>query len=162
MENNYREILIKRNPRSTDGLIRVGLIALTAAMAVLGIIFMPVFLLGAVAAGVACWLILPRLDVEYEYLYVGGDMDIDMIMSRQKRKRCCSLDLKDLETLSPWTGNASGGKVEDYTSGEHGKNTWAGVYRIEGEAKTYLLELDRELVDDMWKRAPRKVQRQER
>ena len=37
-----------------------------------------------------------------------------------------------------------------------------GVYRIEGGAKTYLLELDRELVDDMWKRAPRKVQRQER
>lgn len=29
----------------------------------------------------------PKTDVEYEYLFINGDFDIDMIMSKTKRKK---------------------------------------------------------------------------
>ena len=40
-----------------------------------------------------------RLDLEYEYLYVNGDLDIDKIMGKQKRKRVFSMNVNDLELL---------------------------------------------------------------
>ena len=37
--------------------------------------------IGVIAATV---ILIRRLDVEYEYLYVNGDLDIDKIMHRQR------------------------------------------------------------------------------
>ena len=43
-------------------------------------------LVPAIALGIACYFVIPKTDLEYEYLFVNGELDIDMIMSKSKRK----------------------------------------------------------------------------
>lgn len=33
-------------------------------------------------------VLFKRFDLEFEYLYVNGDLDIDKIMAKQKEKEC--------------------------------------------------------------------------
>ena len=44
-------------------------------------------LVPAIALGIACYFVIPKTDLEYEYLFVNGELDIDMIMSKSKRKK---------------------------------------------------------------------------
>lgn len=43
-------------------------------------------LVPAIALGIACYFVIPKTDLEYEYLFVNGELDIDMIMSKSKGK----------------------------------------------------------------------------
>ena len=66
----------------------------------LGIFFMPVILVAGLALGWAAWMAFQRLRVEYEYLYVNGELDIDTIYGRVKRKKTASFDLNDLQAAA--------------------------------------------------------------
>ncbi len=46
------------------------------------------------------WLITSR-SVEYEYIVTNGDLDIDMIIAKKKRKRIFSASCKDFEIVAP-------------------------------------------------------------
>ena len=58
-------------------------------------------LVPAIALGVACYFVIPKTDLEYEYLFVNGELDIDMIMSKSKRKRVKSLQLAEADLVAP-------------------------------------------------------------
>ena len=45
--------------------------------------------------------VIPKTDLEYEYLFVNGELDIDMIMSKSKRKRVKSLQLAEADLVAP-------------------------------------------------------------
>ena len=164
MGDTYKEILVKRKSRPTDGLIRIGLIALTVLCAAAGLFVHILMLIPAIGLGVACYFLLPSFDLEYEYLYVNGDIDVDKIMSRQKRKKAASFDLAELEICAP-TGSheldsyLSGGnaKIADYTSGEENVKFWTVICNHNGERTGAMLELDETVIGDLWRRAPRKV-----
>ena len=164
MGDSYKEILVKKNSRPTDGLIRIGLIALTVLAAAAGLFVNILLLVPAIALGVACYFLLPALDLEYEYLYVNGDIDVDKIMNRQKRKRAASFDLEELEIAAP-TGsheldsylNGGNTKIADYTSGGENVKSWTIICNHNGERKGAMLELDDTVIADLWRRAPRKV-----
>ena len=64
----------------------------TLFLLALGIFFMPVILVAGLALGWAAWMAFQRLRVEYEYLYVNGELDIDTIYGRVKRKKAASFD----------------------------------------------------------------------
>ena len=82
MSDLYSEFLVKKEPTTKDAVIKYGMIILTAVAAAAGLMFSFVFLLAAVVLGVACYFIVPRTDLEYEYLFVNGEMDIDMVMAK--------------------------------------------------------------------------------
>ena len=68
MSDLYSEFLVKKEPTTKDAVIKYGMIILTAVAAAAGLMFSFVFLLAAVVLGVACYFIVPRTDLEYEYL----------------------------------------------------------------------------------------------
>ena len=95
----YSEILVKRQSGSTDMLKKGGLIALILLLAAGGIVFTPILLLAAVVLGAVAWFfIFPLFHVEYEYLIVNKELDIDAIYAQQKRKTVAKYDL---ETRGP-------------------------------------------------------------
>ena len=94
MSDLYIELLVKKKKTSTDTLLKVLMIGATVIFVLGGILFNPIILLLAVVMGVVDYFKLPSLDLEYEYLYVNGELDIDKIMSKQKRKRVGSYDMK--------------------------------------------------------------------
>ena len=164
MNDGYEEILVKRQPKTTDVLLKGLVIALAVIPAAFGLLFafLPALAIGVVLGFVGYYLLLPQLDVEYEYLYVGGDIDIDKIMSKRKRKKVGSYDKDNLEILAP-TGSdhlasyLKNGKVLDYTSGDPNVKSWTAVYGGDKDSTIVRMELTEEIAQDMRRYAPRKV-----
>ncbi len=165
MSDLYREILVKRKKTPVMNILRILLIAATAVLAVAGLMIAWPLIIGAAAAGVGSYFVSGRLEQEYEYLYVNGDFDIDVIYNMQKRKRAASYDADNLEIFAPYRShqldswkNKNGLTVRDFTSGEENRSVWAGVYSADKGEEMVLLELDdSSLVNDLRRIAPRKV-----
>lgn len=164
MNDGYEEILVKRSKTAADTLVRGLIIGVTAVLLAVGIfLFNPIFLaLGMILGLLAYYLILPNYDLEYEYLYVSGDIDIDKIMAKRKRKRVASYSKDNLEIMAP-TGSdhlasyLKDAKVKDYTSADPSVKTWTLVYGGEHSSEAVRLELTDEIAQDMRRFAPRKV-----
>ncbi len=163
MSDLYREILVPRKTPVQNKLAKAGLIVLTVLGFLAGMVFIPLMLLG-IAGIVACVFLMPKLEVEYEYLYVNGDLDIDAIYSRQKRKRIAEYHVEELEILAPEKSHAldsyrnkSGIKVRDFTSGEPDKKAYAMVMNKEKGQELVKVEIDEVVLGDLRRLAPRKV-----
>jgi hypothetical protein len=167
MNDLYQEILVKKKASAKDTALKILVIAVTVLMLAAGVLlFTPLLLVGAILCFVDFYFLLPQFDLEYEYLYVNGDIDVDRIKNRERRKRIGSYELANMEIIAP-TGshdldsylNNKNAKVIDYTSGEENAKSYTAVYNGEGKMEIVKLEITREIVEDMRRRSPRKVSR---
>lgn len=165
MGDLYQEILIQRKTPVVNKLIKVVAIALTALFLAGGFLLLNllVLILG-IALGVGCFFLLPRLEVEFEYLYVNGELDIDAIYSKQKRKRIGSYDMEELEILAPEKSHAldhylsqSGVKIRDFTSGDPQTKSYIMIFSKEQKREILKVELNDVILNDVRRIAPRKV-----
>ena len=83
MSDYYTEQLVKKRPDAKDLAIKTGLIVLTVLTVLIVFIF-PVGLILPILAIVLDVIMFRRLNVEYEYLYVNGDLDIDHEPGQEK------------------------------------------------------------------------------
>lgn len=162
MGDFYAEKLVKKKSTGKDVLIKAVLIALTvlALLSVFVVIFGVFLVLLMIGLDL---LIIRSLDVEYEYQYFNGDIDIDKIMHKERRKNVFSANIKDMELLAPSGtpkldsyGNAS---VYDFTSGYGNAPVYEMIIAENGVTKRVLFEPDDKMVEGIWMQAPRKVVR---
>lgn len=115
----------------------------------------------AVAFGVANYFLTLYSNVEYEYLYVDKELQIDCILGKTKRKRRETLDLNELVILAPVRSH----ELDSYRSGNYKKADYSSGEK-ENEQKKYMLivndkqivfEPTEELVKTIRMFAPRKV-----
>ena len=157
MSDLYQEILIKKETTAGKKLLKLGIIAALALLVLVSMLLSPFILVIAVILGFVAWMFLiPRLDVEYEYLYVNGELDIDVIYSKQKRKKVASY-----EVIAPANSHAldsyKSEKVRDFTSGKNAKNEYIAIYNKDGKRDAIKVELNDTILNDMRRMAPRKV-----
>ena len=105
--------------------------------------------------------LIRRLDVEYEYLYVNGDLDIDKIMHKAKRKRIFSTNIDNMELLAP-EGNEGinqfrNAKVVDYSSGSADARRYVLVVADNGQVTKLVFEPNDDIIEGIFLMAPRKV-----
>ena len=81
MSDVYTEILVPKKVTAPDIFVKVILILLTGASIAAGVIVRPAFLIAAAVFLLLDILLIPRLSVEYEYLYINGELDVDKIFS---------------------------------------------------------------------------------
>lgn len=144
MNDTYYEQLVSRKSKPIDYVIRFLVIFVIIAIAFFGmpfIGFLAIFV--AVLVGfLAFYFVIPRLNVEYEYVLLNHDMDIDAIYSQAKRKRLFSFDIKEAEIVAP----ANSPRLQSYTptktlnfsSGRQQANTYA-IMINRGEQLTRIL-----------------------
>ena len=159
MNESYIEQLIKQKTTAATRVKKAAislLILLGLVLCWISIAAFPLFL-GLVALTV--WL-LKRTSLEYEYLYYAGDIDIDKIMGRQKRKRVLSTDIKNMEVLAP-TGSVELQRYQDLKvvdcSSNTGNPTYEMVVMMKGQKVRVKFEPKEEIVDGMRMYDPRKV-----
>lgn len=160
MNDIYTEQLLKKQSSSKDNRIKFILIVLT-----LGVVVMtlgnPLWLLGIfIMIGVDVW-VFRSLNVEYEYLYINGNLDIDKIMSKSRRKKVFEMEINDLEVMA-LRGEAElkmyqGLKAQDYSSGNTNSRQYEMIVIQNGEKKRIIFEPNDVIVDGMRMLAPRKV-----
>lgn len=164
MSDLYSELLVKKKRTAKDNLIKYGLIGLTALLAAAGLFLMPVLLIAAIVVGVVSYFIIPGTDLEFEYLFVNGELDIDKIMAKTKRKKVKTLNLQEADLMAPlnshrmdyYNGNQKL-KVLDFSSGDPEHKRYAIIMRDGGETCKIIIEPDEALAKNMRNCAPSKV-----
>lgn len=164
MGDLYSEYLVKKNPTAKDKAVKYGLIVVTVLAVAAGLFVNPLILIAAVVAGVACYFLIPRTDVEYEYLFVNGELDIDMIMAKTKRKKLNTFDLREAELIAPAEShrmdhyrNNPKIKTLDYSSGDESHKRLAAIVRKDTETCRVIIEPDDTMAQAIKNSAPSKV-----
>ena len=67
MSDLYSELLVKKKQTAKDLVVKYGLIALTVIMVLGGLVLNVLLLVPAIALGIACYFVIPKTDLEYEY-----------------------------------------------------------------------------------------------
>ncbi|MBR3232126.1 MAG: hypothetical protein IKF75_05565 [Lachnospiraceae bacterium] len=101
MGDVYEELLVKRNATAWQKIQKPLIYGLTGLFVIAGILISPLLLMVGIALLFVCYFYVPRLDLEYEYSYANGEMDIDAVFSKQSRKHKDSLSLIDIECIAP-------------------------------------------------------------
>lgn len=165
MSDLYIELLVKKKKTSTDTLLKVLMIAATVILVLVGLMFVkPIILIAAVGMGILDYFKMPALDLEYEYLYVNGELDIDKIMSKQKRKRVGTYDMKNVELVAPKKSheldsvrNMKDIKVHDYSSMDENAKTFGMLVKGDKNKELVYFDPSPEILKDMQRIAPRSV-----
>lgn len=161
MNETYYEVLIEKK---TSPILKFGQI-LTAVLA--GIFALTMFMgiiwgvILAAAFGVASYFLSLYSVVEFEYLYIDKELQIDRILARSKRKRMETLDLNELVVLAPLRSHEvdyyrkQDVKRGDYSSGEEANEQ--NKYLLVVDKKQIIFEPTEEMVKTIRMFAPRKV-----
>ncbi len=160
MGDTFIEQLVKQRQTTSNLLKKCGLIVLTV-LSVFLVLLMPVLLPLPVLLIVLDVFLIKRMDLEFEYSYFNGDLDIDKIMAKQSRKRVFSTDMESVIVVAP-VGSIELQPYKQLKCIDFSSNTGNGkVYELvtnsNGRKVKVLLEPSQELLDGMRMKAPRKV-----
>lgn len=160
--NDYMvEQLAKKEITATDILIKAALITLTALSFLLFFVS-SVGTIVFIALVFADYFLFKRLDVEYEYSYFDGSLDIAKIMSRESRKELFSTNIKEeMELLAPSDASElqyyQVEKTLDYSTKKSGNKTYTMVTLYKGQKVKMIFEPNEKMLNIMKDVAPRKV-----
>ena len=100
MSEYYSEQIVKRKTPAYKQAVKIILIAFTALFFVLGML-VPIFLLPTLLFGLLTYFFISRLEIEYEYAFVSGELSIDKIYNKSRRKKCMEVDFDQTEIIAP-------------------------------------------------------------
>lgn len=166
MGDVFNEQLVKKKNTLKDNMLRVAIII--GALVIIAICLAIKFLVGfifpitiAVILG-AVWLIR-RLNIEYEYVFTSGELDIDKILNRNKRKHFLTIDIKKVEIMAPIDSKeherelSNYEKIVDCSSGVKNKNTYAAMIVRNGKREKLIIEPNEKMLNAFKKYIPRKL-----
>ena len=105
----------------------------------------------------------PRLNIEWEYVYVDGQIDFDKIMGKVKRKNKLRIDLSQVEVVAPLHSHELDSyqnknmKVKNFTSGDRDVKPYVMIGTYKEELVKIYFEPNDKMKTAMKLKAPRKV-----
>ncbi|WP_341878085.1 DUF6106 family protein [Defluviitalea saccharophila] len=164
MGDIFKEQLVAKKRTSKDGMITALIILAAIVVALAAFAFIPqVFVFAvAIAAYGAYWLI-QRQNIEYEYSFTNGELDIDQIINKSNRKRVVSVSVKEFDVMAhvedkdhahELTGFE---KTLDFSSGEIKSNTYAAIFVHNNQKVKMIFEPNEEILKGIFHLIPRKL-----
>lgn len=113
----YKEQLVVKKSTSSDFAKKVMILG-GAALIILGcVFFLPIsgqfyFIPLLIVAGViyAMFVFYPQLNTEYEYIFTNGDLDVDKVIGKAKRKRMATIAMNTVEEFGRYDPAAFEGR----------------------------------------------------
>ena len=160
MNECLTEQLVKRSKTVATAVKKVGLIAATVVSILLGFVHPMLVWVTAIMIIVDIFL-FKRMNVEFEYVYFNGDLDIDKIMDMQSRKRVFSTNIKEMEVIAP-SGSVElhpyqRTKTLDFSTQNSDDKVYEMVTLFKGETVKVLFNPNEKILNGMKNMAPRKV-----
>ena len=155
MNDALYELIVARKPKPYDLAVRILVILLIAAVVIIGMPFIGIlsFVIAVILAMLAYYFVFPRLSVEYEYILLNHDLQIDVIYNRAKRKSLRTFDIQGAEIIapkgSPPLKSYESGKVCDYSSGGSSDKIYAVMIPMEQKNVCIYIEPDAKMTDLM-------------
>ncbi len=166
MGDTYVEHMVKVKTSNTQMIIRmitlVGCIFVAyLALIILGITFAVIAIFGL---AYLVYYIFIMTNLEYEYVLVNGDLTIDCIYGKSKRKKAAKFDVAKCEMIAPVESTYVAGynrnenmKKMDYTSGVSSENIYIMIIAYGAENAKVYLEMTDAMISSMRTSAPNKV-----
>lgn len=160
MGEYYLEQMVKQKATMSTKIKRAAvgaMVALVLLLCVISLAAIPLFL----ATVAFAWYLMKRLDYEYEYLYYNGDLDIDKIMGKQKRKRVFEASVKTIDVLAP-TGSIELQQFQNLKAYDCSSNSGNKTYEMvlvnkKGQKVRVIFEPSEKILENMRMLEPRKV-----
>ncbi len=164
MNDLYTEAIVKKKVTLGDTLAKVFTIALVVIAFMLGFTFVRICTLLGIVGAVFAYCFLPRLSVQYEYVFCNGQLDFDKIMAGEKRKHVYRLDFDQVQIMAPANSHAldsyksnPASKKLDFTSLEKDRKVYC-IVEVKGEQQTLVyFEPNEKMVSYIKQKSPRKV-----
>lgn len=132
--DNYSEHLVQMRKDSKAMGVLVFIWVAMIGVSVLSFLAPMSLLLRLIITGVAIYggvYLTKMLNVEYEYIVTNGEVDVDIITSKSKRKRLITFDCKDIERIEVYTKNCP-----MYENGEYDKKS---IYCNSSDSDVYCI-----------------------
>ncbi len=164
MDGLYAEARAKKKVTMKDNLIKFLLIGGMIACFVLGFLTFKMLLvfLGIVLLALGYYF-LPKLSVEYEYVFCDGQLDFDKISGGARRKTMMRVDFEKMVVVAPKNSHAldgyrhNGVMVKDFSSLDENARVY-GMVVTGGEQNTMIyFEPSEKMLAAMKQKAPRKI-----
>ncbi|HHX72350.1 MAG TPA: hypothetical protein GX701_05415 [Clostridiales bacterium] len=166
METGYIEYMVRRLPQPMDALKKLGIALVGIAIMAAGIIWagiLSILIIGGVLVGVF-WL-YKQFEIEYEYIYTDGQLDVDKIIARERRKSVLTIDVTEFEVFAPVKPEYFGAfeKQEfqrriDASTSPLSKERWFAVYQGEGGKTLLIFEPNQTIIQAIRRQIPSRVQ----
>lgn len=162
MKDVYVEWMVSKKRSWVDNLVRtISIVVAVFSFLLFSLTGNIVLFIVTVAAGLFAYFAFTYTDVEYEYVLVTGELSIDRILSKSRRKRIEKFDTQRIEIVAPLNSPRLGGfasrkyREYDYTSGIRTQHSHIFVMYAEG--KKVLLEPNYDLIRALKDTLPHKV-----
>ena len=166
MGDNYAETIIRKK-MSTGTLFYRIFVVLFAVFISIGFYLFLQSLAAIIILfiGYVAYRIFRGTDLEYEYLYVNGQLDIECIYSKKKRKPAKSFNFDKLEVMAPLKhqkvlayDHRTDLRDFNFTSGYEGRNIYVAILVGQtGKLGRLYFEPSEEMVKAMYAHTPSKV-----
>lgn len=167
MDTFIEKIVMKRKGLP-DNLITAGiifgaliLIMLSLSIKVIAQLGIGLFLIAGI--GYLAYRLITSRNVEFEYIVTNGEIDIDKIISRRKRKRIFSASCKEFDILSPVKSNSFSQSVQsiknriDASSSIDSQDAYFATLNYKGEKTLLIFEPDERMLNNFKIYIPRKI-----
>ena len=167
MNDTFLEKIVSRRKTGKDYLKIFGLFAAAFFILILITMFggyigflVPLILVGVIYG---LWFFISGMNREYEYIVTNGEIDIDMIIAKRRRKRVFNGRARDFEIMAKVDSDdyrqAKKGKHEliDCSSLPDSKDTWFFVTNYKGQRVIVLFEPDERMLENMKRYNPSKI-----
>ena len=167
MEELYSETYLHAKPSIGRRMARIGLIVLSILIALAAFFVFSAYLgpFGVLFAVVADSLIiyfLPSNKIAYEYIFVDGQIDFDMIINGNKRKRKKRIDMDKVELVAPETSHALHNyenlPLRDFSSGNPEDKHFIAVTRTENNQERIKFTPDEKMLELIKLKGRNKIQ----
>jgi hypothetical protein len=162
MNQLYAEAGVKRKETTVSMALRA-LLVIGAVVGALLMLLGGLFgILGIVIIAIMIFL-FPKLNIEYEYVFVDGQIDFDRISGKAKRKTMLRIDMEQVDIIAPEGSHAldsyNNVQVErrDFSSGD--KNSKSYIIIANKEEKKYRIafEPNEKMLSMIKQKNPRKL-----
>ena len=121
------------------------------------------FILISVAVIAGVFFLFPRLNVEYEYVFVDGQIDFDRIMGKAKRKTLLRIDMEQVEIVAQIGSHALDSYnnaqyvTKNFSSGDKSAKPFVIIASAEDKKYRILFEPSEKMITMMRQKSPRKI-----
>ena len=166
MGDNYAEVIIKKKTDMVAKYFRIFSIIVTIFVGLASILYMPSLCVIIIALFIwLCTIIYRNTDVEYEYMFTNGQLDVECIYGKRKRKAGKSFNFDKLEVMGPITHqkilayeHRTDLKEFNYTSGYPDRDVYVAILAGQsGKLGRLFFEPSENMVKAIYSHTPSRV-----
>lgn len=159
--DSFCEQIVQKKKGAKEWAIIIAVVLGGLALLFVGFL-LNLLIVALVAVGYGAWWLITTQNIEYEYCVTNGDIDVDQITARRKRKRLVSVAGRKIESLLPFDPTAPIGKYQRtvmVAPSLQAEGLWCFTYHSKKNGHTFVVfQPDERVLREFYGGLPKLVQ----